>query len=62
MHLITCRTHASEILSYGFSDRFLKRVRMMYTKAVSVVQNNGHIQRPIPLGCSIRQGCPLSLA
>jgi hypothetical protein len=48
-------TYLFEILrSYGFSDRFLERVRMMYTKAVSVVQINGHMSGPLPIGCLIR--------
>jgi hypothetical protein len=34
----------------------------MYTKAVSVVQINGHVYGLLPIECSIRQGCPLSLA
>jgi hypothetical protein len=56
-------TYLFEILrSYGFSDRVLERVRIMYTKAVSVVQINGHMSDPLPIGCSIRQGCPLSTA
>jgi hypothetical protein len=56
-------TYLFEILrSYGLSDRFLERVRMMYTKALSVVQINGHMSGPLPIGCSIRQGCPLSMA
>jgi GTP cyclohydrolase FolE2 len=56
-------TYLFEILrSYGFSDRFLERVRMIYTKAVSVMQINGHMSGPLPIGCSIRQGCPLSMA
>jgi hypothetical protein len=55
-------TYLFEILRiYGFSDRFLECVRMMYTNAVSVVQDNGHMSGPIPIGCSIRQGCPLNL-
>jgi hypothetical protein len=56
-------TYLFEILrSYGFSERLLERVRMMYTKAVSVVQINGHMSGPLPVGCSIRIGCPLSMA
>jgi hypothetical protein len=56
-------TYLFEILrSYGFSDRFLERVRMMNTKAVSVVQINGHMSGPLPIGCSIIQGCSLSTA
>jgi hypothetical protein len=56
-------TYLFEILrSYGFSDRLLERVRMMYTKAVTVVQINGHMSGPLPIGFSIRQGCPLSMA
>jgi hypothetical protein len=56
-------TYLFEILrSYGISDRYLERLRMMYTKAVSVVQINGHMSDPLPIGCSIRQGCPLYMA
>jgi hypothetical protein len=50
-------TYLFEILrSYGFSDRFLERVRTMYTKAVSVVQINDHMSGPLPIGCSLRHG------
>jgi hypothetical protein len=56
-------TYLFEILrNYGFSDRFLERVRMMYTKAVSVGYINGLMYDPLPIGCSIRQGCPLYMA
>ena len=34
----------------------------MYTDVTSVVQVNGNTSRPIPIHCSIRQGCPLSMA
>ena len=33
----------------------------MYNKATSSIQVNGHISSPIPIKCSIRQGCPLSM-
>jgi hypothetical protein len=47
--------------SYGFSNSFVDRIRYMYTDASSMVQVNGHLSAPIPIQCSIRQGCPLSM-
>jgi len=47
---------------YGFSEKFLELIRRLYTNAASVVQINGHISGEIPIGCSVRQGCPLSMA
>jgi hypothetical protein len=55
-------TYLFEILrSYGFSERFVERVQMRYKNAVSVVQISGLMSGPIPIGCSTRQGCPLSM-
>ena len=47
--------------SYGFSSKFRQRLMRMYSNATSSVQVNGHISSPIPIKCSIRQGCPLSM-
>jgi hypothetical protein len=46
---------------YGFSERFQKRIKSLYEGATASVQINGHISSPIPIKCSIRQGCPLSM-
>lgn len=47
--------------SYGLSDWFIDRTKGMYENATSSVQINGHIARPIPIRCAIRQGCPMSM-
>jgi len=47
--------------SYGFSSKFRHRLMRMYSNAKSSIQVNGHISRPIPIKCSVRQGCPLSV-
>jgi hypothetical protein len=46
---------------YGFSDKLLERVWMMYTNAVSVIQINGNISGPISIGCSMKKWYPLSM-
>ena len=33
----------------------------MHSNATTFTQVNGHISSPIPIKCSIRQGCPLSM-
>ena len=45
--------------SYG--SKFRLRLMRMYSNATSSIQVNGHIASPIPIKCSIRQGCPLSM-
>ena len=52
----------SVLQSYGFSKGFIDRIKHMYTDVTSVVQVNGNTSRPIPIHCSICQGCPLSMA
>ena len=47
--------------SHGFSNWFVERIKGMFEEAVSSVQTNGHIAGPIPIHCSIRQGCPMSM-
>jgi hypothetical protein len=50
-------TYLFEILrSFGFSERFLERVRMMYTNAVSIVQINSHMTGLIPVGSKRARG------
>ena len=46
---------------YGLSERMQQRIRNLYVHGTSVVKINGHISQPIPINCSIRQGCPLSM-
>ena len=56
------RTYLFTILqSYGFSERFIERIKCMYENAVSSVQVHGHISGPIPIRYSVRQGCPISM-
>jgi hypothetical protein len=47
--------------AYGFSEGFQSHVQSMYKGATSSVLINGHKSSPIPIRCSIRQGCPLSM-
>ena len=47
--------------AYGFSEKFQQRIKSMYEGATSSVQINGHISSSIPIQCSIRQGCSLSM-
>ena len=49
------------LASYGFSTCFQERLQRMYDNATSSVQVNGHISSPLPIKCSVRQGCPLSM-
>jgi len=51
----------SILKSSGFSDWFIDRIRGMYEGAASSVQINGHIAGPIPIQCSVRQGCHMSM-
>jgi hypothetical protein len=46
---------------YGFSDKFQQRIRQLHTDVKSNVRINGYTAPPIPIECSIRQGCPLSI-
>ena len=52
----------SILQSYGFSKGFIERIKHIYADVFSVVQVNGITSRPIPIHCSIRHGCPLSMA
>src|SRR5215510_10123054 len=49
------------LATYGFDERFVSKIRLLYDAAVSTVQINGHLSRQIHLKRSIRQGCPLSM-
>jgi hypothetical protein len=48
--------------AYGMHDCFVDRIQHLYQDATSSVQINGHIAGTLPLRCSVRQGCPLSMA
>jgi hypothetical protein len=43
----------------GFSDRFVQRIRSLYTNAASSVQINGYTSKPIPIKSSIIRGAHL---
>ena len=46
---------------YGLSDYVITGIKNLYAKATSSVHINGYISGPIPINCSIRQGCPMSM-
>jgi hypothetical protein len=46
---------------YGFSTWFQRCIWQIYESATSSVQVNGHVSGLIPIKCSTRQGCPLSM-
>ena len=46
---------------YGFSRLFQQYIRCMYQNATSSIHINGHTTGKIPINCSVRQGCPLSM-
>ena len=48
--------------AYGLHESFVDRIRHMYQDATSILQMNGRIAGTIPIRCSVRQGCPLSMA
>ena len=45
---------------FGFGDRFVKWIRLLYSSAKSRVKCNGVVTDSFGLGRSVRQGCPLS--
>jgi len=47
--------------SYGFRKYFIERIKCLYEDALSSVQINGYIARPIPIHCSVTQAFPLSM-
>jgi hypothetical protein len=46
--------------AFGFSEGFHQRFKSINEFATSFLRINGRVTNPIPLRCSIRQGCPLS--
>ena len=54
-------TYLLELLkTYGFSQNFLKWIRILYTDICSSVLVNGHVSESFNVTRSVRQGCPLS--
>lgn len=45
---------------FGFGDRILKWISLLYSNAESCVKVNGVLTDPFPLERSVRQGCPMS--
>jgi hypothetical protein len=46
---------------YGFSTNFITLIENIYDKALSPIHINGRTTRPIPIQCSVGQGCPMSM-
>jgi hypothetical protein len=47
--------------AYGFSKRFMDRLKRIYRNATSTLHMNGYRSRKIRIDSSMRQGCPLSM-
>jgi len=47
--------------SYGMCPWFIDRIKDMYENATASTQINRKLAGPIPIQCSIRQGCTLSI-
>ena len=45
---------------FGFPDKFIKWVRILYTNIESGILNNGHLSKFFKPSRGVRQGCPLS--
>ena len=45
---------------FGFGDRFIRWIRLIYSNASTKINVNGFLTDNIPLKCGVRQGCPLS--
>lgn len=48
------------IEKFGFGERFIKWIRLLYKNAKSRIKCNGALTKEIALERSVRQGCPLS--
>jgi hypothetical protein len=46
---------------YNIGERMIRRIRSIYENASSVIQVNGTATKNIPIRCSVRQGCSLSM-
>jgi hypothetical protein len=45
---------------FNFGDMFINWVKLLYTKPVAHVKNNGYISEAVNISRGIRQGCPVS--
>ena len=45
---------------FGFGERFVKWVQILYTDITSAVKVNGYLTKEFPIKRGVRQGCPLS--
>lgn len=59
---ITHRYQYTILTAYGLHECFIDRIRYMHQDATSFIQINGHITGTIALWCSVREGCPFSMA
>ncbi|KAI4891758.1 hypothetical protein NFI96_005206 [Prochilodus magdalenae] len=48
------------LATFGFGERFMKSVKLLYTGASCVVKVRGGLAGPIELGRGVRQGCAIS--
>ena len=46
--------------AFGFGDRFVNWVKIVYTNTRSAVKVNGHLTPELSIQRGVRQGCPLS--
>jgi hypothetical protein len=54
--------YLSEILrKYSFSEHFQRRIRNIYSNAISVIQANNFRSKPVSTKSSVRQGCPMNM-
>ena len=54
---ISHKYHFAVLERYSLSDYVITGIKNLHAKATSPVQINGYISGPIPINCSIRQGC-----
>ena len=48
------------LTKFGFKDKFMRWVKIIYTDPEFVIKNNGWLSSKIQMSRGIRQGCPLS--
>jgi hypothetical protein len=46
---------------HGFNTNFITLIENIYDKALFSTHINGHTTGPIPIQCSVVQGCPMSM-